>query len=100
MDSRRTVMLPDGGTVETWTEVTSVVGGLVSFTAHYVFTDGDELTSEATMRFRTEQELRRSVEAAGFDVDRVYGGWAREPVGLGEDGELIVIAVARPQRTA
>jgi 2-polyprenyl-3-methyl-5-hydroxy-6-metoxy-1,4-benzoquinol methylase len=99
VDSRRTVLLPDGGTVETWTEVTSADGGLVSFTAHYVFTDGVELTSEATMRFRSEHELRRSVEAAGFDVDRIYGGWAREPVGLGNDGELIVIAVARPQRT-
>ncbi len=99
VDSRRTVLLPDGDPVETWTEVTSVDGGLVSFTQHYVFTDGEERTSEATMRFRAEHELRRSVEAAGFDVDRIYGGWAREPTGLGEDGELIVIAVARPQRT-
>ncbi len=100
VDSRRTVPLPDGTAVETWTEVTAVGGGLVSFTQHYVFTDGEERTSEATMRFRTEHELRASVEAAGFDVDRIYGGWAREPVGLGQDGELIVIAVVRPQRTA
>ena len=48
------------------------------------------------MRFRTEPEIRSSLEAAGFDVDRVYGGWSREPVGLSEDGELIVVAVLRP----
>lgn len=100
VDSRRTVPLPDGGTVEVWSEVTSEGGGLVSGTQHYLFADGAEHTSEATMRFRTERELRRSVEAAGFDVDRIYGGWARDAVGLGPDGELIVIAVARPQRRA
>jgi ubiquinone/menaquinone biosynthesis C-methylase UbiE len=96
VDSRRTIVLPGGARVSAWTEVTSEDGGVVSFTGHYLFTDGTELTSEATLRFRTEEELRGSVEAAGFDVDRVYGGWAREPVGLGADGEFIVLAVVRP----
>lgn len=96
VDSRRRVLLPDGSTVETWVEVTAERAGVVSFTHHYVFPDGAERTSEATMRFRTEPEIRSSLEAAGFDVDRVYGGWSREPVGLSEDGELIVVAVLRP----
>ncbi|MGK5684619.1 class I SAM-dependent methyltransferase [Actinoplanes sp. URMC 104] len=97
VDSRRSVVLPGGDTVDTWTEVNDVRDGSVTFTRHYIFTEGDELTSSATLRFRSESELRTTVEAAGFDVDTVYGGWAREPVGAGEDGELIVTAVARPQ---
>jgi SAM-dependent methyltransferase len=100
VDSRRTIMLPDGGSVDAWTEVISVAGGAVSFVHHYVFADGDEVSSAATLRFRTERELRASLEAAGFDVDRIYGGWAREPVGLSEDGELVVVAVVRPPATA
>ncbi|GAB2590550.1 methyltransferase type 11 [Paractinoplanes abujensis] len=97
VDSRRTVILPGRGEIETWTEVNAEVDGVVSFTRHYVLTDRDEATSTATLRFRSESEIRTTVEAAGFDVDRIYGGWAKEPVGTGEDGELIVLAVARAQ---
>jgi ubiquinone/menaquinone biosynthesis C-methylase UbiE len=96
VDSRRTVVLPDGSPVDVWAEVTAECDGLVSFTGHCVFPGGEERTSEATMRFRSEQEIRSSLEESGFDVDRIYGGWSREPVGLSNDGELIVIAVARP----
>ena len=96
VDSRRTVVLPDGRGVEVWVEVTSERDRLVEFTAHYLFPDGEELTSESTMRFRGEREIRSDLEAAGFDVDRVYGGWSREQVGLSDDGELIVVAVVRP----
>jgi SAM-dependent methyltransferase len=96
VDSRRTVVLPDGRGVEVWVEVTSERDRLVEFTEHYLFPGGEELTSESTMRFRGEREIRSDLEAAGFDVDRVYGGWSREQVGLSEDGELIVVAVVRP----
>jgi SAM-dependent methyltransferase len=97
VDSRRPVVLPEGDVVDTWMNVDSMAGPTVSVTRHYVFTHSDELTSSATLRFRSESELRTTVEAAGFDVDRLYGGWAREPVGTGEDGELIAVAMARPQ---
>ncbi|MFC7532680.1 class I SAM-dependent methyltransferase [Actinoplanes sp. GCM10030250] len=113
--SRRPVVLADGAVVDVWTEVTSAgVDGVVAFTHHYLFPDGStgdfpggssggsrdgssdgrELTSSARLRFRGEEELRDSLWTAGFRVDRVYGGWGREPVGLSADGELIVIAVA------
>jgi len=52
---------------------------------------GDELHSSATLRFRTEPELRASLHRAGFAVDRIFGGCGREPVGAG-DGELLVVA--------
>jgi SAM-dependent methyltransferase len=95
-ESRRTVVLPGGEAVDVWVEVTDETDRVVTFTGHYLFPGGEELASESTMRVRSEREIRSGLEAAGFDVDRVYGGWLREPVGLSEDGELIVVAVVRP----
>lgn len=91
VDSRRRTVLPGGRAVASWTEVTSVAGGVVGFTHRYEFDDGDEARSEGALRFRTEAELRASLAAAGFTVEDVVGGWAGEPVGAG-DGELLVVA--------
>ncbi|MEH0972388.1 class I SAM-dependent methyltransferase [Micromonospora sp. CPCC 205546] len=91
VDSRRRITLPDGEVVRAWTRVRAVAGGRVDFTHHYLFPDGDELLSSATLRFRTEQELRDSLRAAGFVVERMLGGWGGEPVGRG-DGEFLVLA--------
>jgi SAM-dependent methyltransferase len=93
VDSRRAVAMPDGTVVEMWTEVTAVHDGLVDSTIRYRFRDADELVSTATLRFRSEAEIRSSLQALGFTVETVYGGWGREPVGQG-DGELLVIARA------
>ena len=90
-DSYRRITLPDRREVVAWTEVTAVQGGSVSFTIHYNFPEGEELTSEATLRFRTEQEVRSSLKDAGFVVENIFGGWNREPVGSG-DGEFLVLA--------
>ncbi|GAA2408000.1 class I SAM-dependent methyltransferase [Nonomuraea africana] len=90
VDSRRQVSLPDGREVEVWTEVTTVQDGAVSFAGHYSFPD-EELVSTSTLRFRSEDELRASLAAAGFTVERIYGGWSRQAVGEG-DGEFLVIA--------
>ncbi|MEU5905793.1 class I SAM-dependent methyltransferase [Micromonospora sp. NPDC047527] len=92
-DSQRRVPLRDGGEVRAWTEVTGVRDGVVDFTHHYHFADGEDLLSSATLRFRTEGELRESLTRAGFTVDHIYGGWHREPVGHG-DGEFVVLARA------
>ncbi|MFI5532140.1 class I SAM-dependent methyltransferase [Kitasatospora sp. NPDC051853] len=91
--TRRRTELPDGRVVTAWTEVTSVRGGVVAFTHHYLFPDHGELLSTATLRFREERELREGLAAAGFTVERVHGGWGGEPVGAG-DGELLVLARA------
>ncbi|MFD5325158.1 class I SAM-dependent methyltransferase [Streptomyces sp. NPDC127092] len=91
VDSHRQVELADGTVVTAWTEVTAVIDGAVSFTHHYTFSDHQQLQSTATLRFRTEREVRAALHTAGFQVGHVYGGWNREPVGDG-DGELLVIA--------
>lgn len=91
-DSRKQMELTDGGELVIWTEVTEVLGELVNFTHHYVFSSTeDELLSQMTLRFRPERTLRTSLEAAGFEVEAIYGGWQRESVGKG-NGEFIVIA--------
>ena len=64
---------------------------VVSSTLHYEFSDGTESEALILLRFRTESELRSSLDRAGFAVERIYGGWNREPVGA-EDGEFLVIA--------
>jgi len=87
----RTVTLPGGGTVAQSVEVTRVDGDVVSHTIRYRFDDGTELASDATLRFRSEADLRRSLAGAGFTVEHVFGGWDRQPVGAG-DGEFLVVA--------
>jgi SAM-dependent methyltransferase len=97
VDSRHENALPDGTRYTTWVEVTSVVDGAVRFVHRYAFSDGDERAATATLRFRTEPELRSSLGEAGFAVERIYGGWNRDPVGH-PDGEFLVVARAPSSR--
>jgi SAM-dependent methyltransferase len=71
-DSYSRVVIPDVGPVESWTDVTEVHDGLVSFRGTFVFDiDGAVLTSESTLRFRTRDEVADSLQAAGMTVDDV-----------------------------
>ncbi|MDR2985360.1 MAG: class I SAM-dependent methyltransferase [Nocardiopsaceae bacterium] len=92
-DSRRQVCLPDGRRVTATIDVDAVTDDVVSFTIRYSFSDGQSLASTGDLRFRTESELRSSLEAAGFAIEEIYGGWNREPIGA-SDGEFLVIALA------
>jgi hypothetical protein len=95
-DSSRRVAPAGGREVLTWVDVDRVHGSVaagptVDFTHHYVFADGDLAQSRASLRFRTEEQLRAALTATGFTVDAVYGGWDRHPVGA-PDGELLFVA--------
>ncbi|WP_380282042.1 class I SAM-dependent methyltransferase [Kitasatospora purpeofusca] len=90
-ESLRHVTLPDGREVALWNDVTEDRPGVVSFSQYYRFADGGELLSTGTLAFRGEHDLRASLRDAGFTVERIYGGWHREPVGSG-DGEFLVVA--------
>jgi hypothetical protein len=93
VDSREQVSLPDGRTVEIWVEVVELLQDNVTFLIHYRFDSGEELLSQNTLRFRSEQEIRSSLTAAGFEVEQIFGGWNRDPIGH-KDGEFIVVARA------
>jgi len=92
--SLRLVARRDGETVVIWTEVTGVVDDAVSFSHYYRFQSGETLRSDSSLRFWSEQRLRRSVTDAGFVIERVHGGWRGQAVGSG-DGELIFVAQRR-----
>ena len=97
LDSREQVVLPDGCTVEIWTEVVELLQSNVTFLIHYRFDSGEELLSQNTLRFRSQQELESSLNAAGFEVEQIFGGWNRDPIGHA-DGEFIVVARAGSSR--
>jgi hypothetical protein len=83
---------PTAGRVHIWSEVHDVRDGIVSYANHYDFAvTGEELVSPTGLRFRTEEELTRSLADAGFAVERVYGDWDRRPAGP-TTPELIVVA--------
>ena len=90
--ARRSVVDPTAGRVDIWSEVDDVSGGIVSYANHYAFAaTGDELVSPMRLRFRTLDELTRSLADAGFAVERVYGDWDRRLAGP-TTLELIVVA--------
>ena len=93
IDWDRTVTLANGHVVQLGVEVTNVDGGVVSHEIRYEFPDRDVLVSTATLRFRSEVELRETLAAAGFAVEDIFGSWNREPIGHA-DGEFLVVARA------
>jgi SAM-dependent methyltransferase len=88
------------GDLQSWVELTDVRPPFVSFRSTFVFaTDGEVLTSDSTLRFRGREEVERSLERAGFDVEDVRDAPDRP------GRELVFIARSRapappPRRTA
>jgi ubiquinone/menaquinone biosynthesis C-methylase UbiE len=61
--------IPGVGEVETWTDLTEVLGDYVSFRATFVFaSDQATLTSDSTLRFRSREEIDGSLAEAGYAV--------------------------------
>lgn len=80
------------GEIECWLEVVSAQDGRVHFQGHNIFTKtGEVLVVDSTLRFRTEQEIRRSLEQVSFQVRHVYGGWRQEAV-TGQSQILVFVA--------
>ncbi len=68
--SERRVALAGGGIVRTWVEVTAVEDQLVSFRLTFVFEiDGAVMTSDSTLRFRSQDQITESLMSAGFVVE-------------------------------
>ena len=55
--------------------------------------DGEDLSHDFTLAFRSEARLVEQLDRAGFDVRAVWGGWDRTPVR--EDSRLLVIEAIR-----
>jgi SAM-dependent methyltransferase len=90
--ARKSVDDPKAGRIETWLEVQGIQDGIVSYTIHYLFVDtGEELVAPSKLRFRTMDELTRSLADTGFTVEYVYGDWDRRSAGP-KTRVLIVVA--------
>ena len=67
--THQVVDIPGAGAVETWHDLVSVEGELVSFRDTNIFhADGAVLTSDSTLRFRTREELDTSLDETGYEV--------------------------------
>jgi SAM-dependent methyltransferase len=89
---KRTIPDSPHGPIESWTDVIGTEGDLVHAIGHRRLLQSDEeLLSPFTLRFRSEETLRRSLTSSGFSIGSVFGDWDRRPPGAGER-ELIVIA--------
>jgi hypothetical protein len=64
--------VPGVGVVENWCDLIEVADSLVTFRWTSIFASDDAvLTSDSTLRFRSREEVERSLQAAGFVVDEV-----------------------------
>ncbi len=97
-NTERTRPHPRGGTFTSWTETESVAGPDDSYTITHrgntVLPDGRHLQVLEHLRFRDPDEIRASLETAGFTVETVWGDWDRSPFDPAESLELIVLARA------
>ncbi len=59
------------GAVEHWGQLTDVSLPLVTFRWTFVFPEGDVVTSDSTLRFRTRNEVQSGLVAHGYIVDDV-----------------------------
>lgn len=85
---------PDGP-VRSWLAVLEVDGDRVRFRAHNLFdATGEDVISDSELRFRSADELRGSLRAAGFDVEHVYGDWHRSE--LVPTSRVMVVVARRP----
>jgi SAM-dependent methyltransferase len=81
------------GPLEEWLELVSVGDGRVHFRGHNVFlATGEVLVVDSVLRFRTLEELQRSLAATGFVVEALYGDWQGSSLA---DASPVIIVVAR-----
>lgn len=89
-DTERTIDAGDAGRVTVWCDLLEVALPRVSFRwSHRFERDGTLRTSDSTLRFRDLDELRTSLDTAGFTVDEVRD--APDRPGL----EYVVVASLR-----
>lgn len=88
--TRETLQLSNGFVLESWLESEEGPDGLVNLVEHRLLPDGSTETQSSALVFRSVERLTTDLEAAGFSVEHIYGGWQREPIA--GNRELIVLA--------
>lgn len=91
-DNKRTVVDPVAGPIDVWSEIVAIDGRNVTTDIHYLFTKtGEEILSRNELIFRSREEITRSLERAGFSIEKVYGDWDGG-IARKESPEMIFIA--------
>jgi len=81
------------GTLVEWMDAEETAPGVVKLTAHNLFVEQEETVVETELiHFREAGTITASLEAAGFEVEAVYGDWHRHPF---TGDEPIMVFVAR-----
>ena len=89
--SRRTIDVPGLGSADTYTEVTSLQGELVTFDQHVRFENGAAVQTSSTLRFPSAPAIEAILHAVGLTDVRWFGDWDRSPLGP-DSPEMICIA--------
>ncbi len=90
--NRRKVVDPLAGAVEWWFHLLSIEGDRVLYEIHYLFEkSGEKAISVNELRFRSREELQKSLIDAGFTVECVYGQWDFQ-LADGDSPEFIFVA--------
>jgi len=88
----RTILEVNGRRVQSWHEVTSVRGDLVTFDSHNLTDDGQDQVFTDCLRFPSADRLTASLGNAGFDIEQLCGDWNGGPV---DDTAAELIYLAR-----
>ena len=90
--SHRKLNDPIVGKIEWWHEMLDVQYDQVKYEIHYLFVEAEEeLVSLCQLRFRTQNELRRSLVDTGFIVENIFGDWNSNPI-KEDSPEMIFVA--------
>jgi len=82
--------------IDEWLEVVSQNNGLVHFRGYNVFkVTGEILVVDSELRFRSLDEMTRSLRKAGFSIEYVFGDWSHGPF---MNTSRIMVIVARRDR--
>ncbi len=89
--------VPGVGTVKSWHDVLEVSEPLVTFRSSFVFAaDGATITSDSTLRFRSRDEVERSLGEAGYLLEDVRDA----PDRPGREFVFVASSCAEPTPTA
>lgn len=89
--TRKTVAVPQLGTVAVHHDVTRAQPPLVTFDTCFHFENGDQVSAESTLRFVGQDALGGFLRDAGFSDVTWYGDWDRSAVNAASP-ELIAVA--------
>lgn len=90
--SARTTRETAHGKLTEWMDVEESPAGTVTLVSHNLFADNEETVTETqVLVFRDRNTLEEQLDAVGFVVDAVYGGWDRIPF---TDGAQVMVFVA------